>query len=185
MRKITIIGMAGAYDGKPEPGEEMWGVNRTYKHQKNLSRLYFLDHINAFDPEFVSEVNALNIPVFCQTPHADIKWSFEYPRDEIEAMFPMGYFTSTVAWMIAHAIYEKVDHIHLHKILALPVNGDYYDQKPCLEMWVGIAMGSGIRFSTTDSAVGQPMDWQTGAYGYEPVLPFGKMLYQMGMRKVV
>jgi len=183
MRKIIIVGMAGPYEKDLEPGEEIWGVNRTYQHQKNLSRLYFLDHIDAFHDDFVKEINDLDIDIFCQEKHPRIKFSMPYPLEEIRQRFPFSFFTSSISYMIADAIRQEVDHIHLHKILPEPLHGEYQDQKGCIEFWTGIAIGAGIDVTKFDSSVAAPLPWQTGLYGYINAKPFAKVFYQAGFRK--
>ena len=185
MRRIIIVGMAGPYEKELEPGEELWGVNKIYKRQSNLSRLYFMDDLKDFDDEFCRDVQFLDIPVYSHKKYDDIKGSVEYPLEDIKAMFEFIYFTSSIAYMIAHAIYEMPDAIHLHKILPFPLHGDYEDQKPCLEMWSGLAIGKGIKLTRSeDSSIMKPLYWQTDLYGLTDLshAPGIKLLFKAGFR---
>ncbi len=188
MRRVIIVGMAGPYEDELQPGDEIWGVNRIYKRQSNLSRLYFLDKLEDFDEEFTRDVDALGIPVYTQKVYPEIKQSISYPKEKATEISIAGYFTSTIAWVIAHAILEAVDAIHLHRILPFPLHGDYEDQKPCIEMWYGMAEGMGIKMTRSmDSSIGRPLDWQCRFYGYTDMSEFRniKLLHQAGFKPLV
>lgn len=81
----------------------------------------------------------------------------KYPFEEVcEELLPglirkigaeelkMVYFTSTAAFMLALAIYEGFDEIHLVGIDA-DSDTEYSYQKPGIEFWIGVALGRGIR----------------------------------------
>ena len=86
-------------------------------------------------------------------------------KDNMETIKEM-YFTSTVAFMMALAIYEKFDQIELYGV-DMDSDTEWGYQKPCGEFWVGIALGRGIKVIVPEpsSICSAPV------YGYE-VVPY-------------
>ncbi len=165
-RRVVIVGMYAPYLG-PFDGVEVWGVNHVYERQPNLARLYFFDALEAMkerDPDFVSNVNGLAIPVYTKRHYPEIPLSEPFPKAELPGH---DYFTSSIAYMLAHAIHEGVDEITVHRILVGTQSIDYWLQKACFDYWVGQALGRGIRVRISeDSLIAKPAPWEPGAYGY-------------------
>lgn len=72
-----------------------------------------------------------------------------YPLSEIGDHFRRFYLTSSFAYMLAalvmwHDKGEKVDEVHLWGC-NLTTNAEYYEQKACLEYWIGMCEGRGIK----------------------------------------
>lgn len=170
MRRVVIAGMFAPYPG-PFDGVEVWGLNRTYVHQTNMARVYFLDSLASFavHPEFIENINGLGVPVYCQRHYEEIPLSREYPLEEVtQALGGRHYYTSTIAYMIAHAIYEGVDEITLHRLLVSQASAEYMTQKSCLDYWCGVAIGKGIKLRISeDSDLCRPVPWESPLYGYE------------------
>ena len=179
-KRVVLVGMFAPYLG-PSEGAEIWGCNFTYRHQKNLTRLYALDGFDnvllKLEPNFVEQADALAIPVFLQKPHAGIKQSTGYPLYNVlktffgekpkEDLIKHAYFTSTITYMLADAIRHGFNEICLHRILVMPHSNEYYCQKPCIDFWCGIALGRGIKLLISeDSNACRPAPWETGLYGY-------------------
>jgi hypothetical protein len=83
----------------------------------------------------------------------DIHNSITYPFEAVTNMGsfatfggeePVEYATSSLAYMLALAIYEDWDMIEIY---GYDVGNDteYYYQRPCIERWLGIAEGRGIK----------------------------------------
>lgn len=170
MRRVVIAGMYAPYTG-PFDGVEVWGLNRTYVHQMNMARVYFLDSLASYaeTPEFVDKLNGLGVPVYCQRHYEEIPLSREFPLEEVvTTLGGRAYFTSTIAYMIAHAIYEGAGEITLHRLLVSQASAEYMTQKSCLDYWCGIAIGRGIQLRISeDSDLCRPVPWEPALYGYE------------------
>lgn len=67
-----------------------------------------------------------------------------YPFEEAVTAFPRGYFTSSIAWMLAMAILQNPEEIGLWGIDMIG-DDEYAYQKACCEYFVGIAEGKGIK----------------------------------------
>jgi hypothetical protein len=112
--------------------------------------------------EWLASEPAGKRPVYCQDTYSEIAASVKWPRDEINAWFasqanghegrvplPLGfhagdYFTSTPAEMVAHAIYEGFEEIHLYGVDMLQSEEYFYQRSGC-EYYVGFARGRGIK----------------------------------------
>lgn len=70
-----------------------------------------------------------------------------YPKDEIVAAFG-NYFTSSIAWMLALAIYEGATEIGLWGV-DMVGDCEYAYQRACCEYFLGIARGKGITVTIT------------------------------------
>jgi hypothetical protein len=67
-----------------------------------------------------------------------------YPLEEVITAFPRGYFTSSIAWILAMAILQNPEEIGLWGVDM--VGADEYEfQKACCEYFIGIAEGRGIK----------------------------------------
>lgn len=176
-RHVIIVGRYKAYPHDLREGEEIWCVNDTFGQQPNASRAYFLDPLCVFRAGFAEECATFGRPVYTQRVYDEIPNSVEYPiRDVMRALYGdlsdeelenRAYFTSTVAYMVAHALYEGADEITMHRILAMPPSIEYIQQKPCLDFWIGRAVGAGVKVNLSeDSNIARPMPWQSGLYGY-------------------
>jgi len=150
-RRIHIVGKGTGQWNVPKEGE-LWGLNDMCLRMKNLTLIFELHDVDKLrDPagrakrfirsfeEEIKEVNRLNIPVIIKEKHKAFPNGIVFPIDKM----PIRYFTSSIAFMIAYAIYEKVDSIDIYGI-PLFYEEEYTEQRPCMEFWIGYAMGQGI-----------------------------------------
>jgi hypothetical protein len=93
------------------------------------------------------------VPVFLhpdyQTQHPDAAtWAHAqpFPKAEIEAYFGR-YFTSSPAWMIAHAVMQGCQELHIYGI-HLATEHEYIEQRPNFEYLIGRVLGTG-KLTTT------------------------------------
>ena len=153
MRKIAILGTAPssiALAPYNDPSWEIWNIGANQVHGQRFDRWfelhtkYVLESAGAWVPRlpFLKEAgNKLIVGHLCtneELPEAQL-----FPLKEITEVFG-SYFTSTVAWMIALAIYEGVDQIGLWGVDMI---GDleYSYQRSGCEYMLGIAKGRGIK----------------------------------------
>lgn len=167
MKSVVLIGMIKPqYDG---PVVERWGINRAHEHQEGLTRTYFFDDDRCFGQDFIKDINEYGARVVTRNEHPELPESDCYPLTEVMEHFGMDmpYFTCTAAYMLAHAIYEGYEHIHLHGMYHVADSLEYMHHKPCIEYWTGIAIGRGVKVEMDDqTAIGKPLSWQSPLYGY-------------------
>ncbi len=126
---------------------------------------------------YVEGLAKLNGPVYMVADYPDIPNCVRYPLEEMITEFDPqkrrmewkepfkcsaeldwnGYFTNSISYMIALAIYEKYEDIGIYGVdmatggLDTP-NGEYAHQRPSCEYYMGIAVGRGIRLTVPSTA---------------------------------
>lgn len=136
-------------------GVEMWSVNTGHAcfsedQLKRFTRWFQLHPRSEFEannqdrPEHLQWLCSCGIPVYMEDEWVDIPTSVRYPRQEIVQKFGIDYFTSSIAYMIALAMYENFDEIHLYGV-DMPSETEYYHERPCVEFWLGCAHRQGIK----------------------------------------
>lgn len=145
MRQIAIIGLAPSHDLAPWDDEtwEKWGLPWDSGYWPRYDRLFELHDRAHLDAEhyphgYLERLESVYVPLYMQ--EAYFPSATKYPKAEIAALVG-DYFTSSVAYMLAMAIYEGVDRIGLWGI---DMSEDYNGQRPNFEYLLGFARGRGI-----------------------------------------
>lgn len=112
-------------------------------------------------PVWLHPDHATQYPASATWPHAHA-----FPKAEIEAHFGR-YFTSTPAWMLAHAILQGAKEVQIYGI-HLATEAEYIEQRPNFEFLIGCVLGAGKRrvvvkdglrhYETADGHVVLPVD---------------------------
>ena len=167
---VNIIGMGASAKFTPKDNGENWGVNQVYKFQDiKLDKLFFMDSLSdvlkdenkiyrdyTFDKflkenpkvELISKTMDMVVDS-TKAPNDEnhiIGYINEFPLAEAVDIIGGGYFTSTIAYMVAYAILQKVDRIRLYGFeLWSGSDANEYDfQRPCIDFWLAVAIGKGI-----------------------------------------
>lgn len=93
------------------------------------------------------------VPVYMRETHSDIPSSVAYPFDDVFSMLsnvkhrdePLRYFTSTIAWAIALAVWQARSVVNVYGIELY--NREYEEQKDCFTFWAGFSAGRGIELN--------------------------------------
>jgi len=163
-----------------DPQWEIWGVNNLYLHIPSWTR-WFEIHSVMFDTikqkwfrrmnpdlkkgtyewsdnfrgqplqDYIGRLAKMDCPVYMQKHWDAIPGSVPYPLKEVLARFPRQYFTNTISWMLALAIYEGFQEIHVYGV-DMAVSTEYFFQRPSCEYFLGIAEGMGIKVYIPDEA---------------------------------
>jgi hypothetical protein len=168
--RIDIIGKGEGREYAPQKATEngeLWAVNNSI-FDRDVDRLFYLHY-----PEDTAEweemkVRAyeLDIPIMMQDSYPEIDKSTRYPLREIIEKFGTYYFSNSIAYMLAYALYIGVKEVH---IWGVPLNFDteYIYEKASVEFWIGYCMASGVRIILHDNGSGTVMktaDWKL--YGF-------------------
>jgi hypothetical protein len=83
--------------------------------------------------------------IYMQDKYNDVPLSERYPLQEILDRYPTAkrYFTSSVAYALALAIYKGYTKIEVYGV-EMETNTEYAEQRPGVAYWVGFANGLGI-----------------------------------------
>lgn len=146
--KVAIVGFTATRDQAPwKDGEfEIWGMNALFLHQEvtRASRWFDLHKLDTIDPKRLGWYQTFTGPVYLQEEHPQLPSSLRFPKADIEKHFEDDYFTSSVAWILALAIKLGYKEIHMYGI-DMSAEHEYFGQRPCVEYWLGIAKGRGIK----------------------------------------
>lgn len=158
-RSVCIVGFAEATRGlaNSEPKEvEIWGLNLAHQFLTRWDR-WFQIHPKDWqgreagptgyfgrDPEHLKFLQSCGVPVYTREVMPEIPTSIAYPFDDVVKSQGARYFTSSVSYMLALALHEKVDEIKLYGI-NLSATMEYHYQRACVEFWLGKALGQGVK----------------------------------------
>jgi hypothetical protein len=145
----NLTGLVAGLDGSLDfgPSEFFTKADKIKMSIHDLTTLrQELVHQNRFTKEdFIKKINeSEDVPFITCRKHPDVPSSVAYPLKEIVKKFGIPYFTNTIAYMLAYALYEKVDSIQIYGV----VQGGYYEymkERKGVEFWLGIAAGTGIK----------------------------------------
>lgn len=159
VKKVAIVGTAYTYRLAPydDPSWELWGLNDHWNNMPRATRWFEANYESACvtPVSHKPNINRIDwlrkcpIPVYMEKHYDDVPMSIRYPYEEINDYIshldPCGrdYFTNSVSFMIALAMYEGFDIIHLYGV-DMAVGSEYEHQRPSCEFWVGICKGLGI-----------------------------------------
>lgn len=150
------------------PEFEIWGMNQAHVFMPRRADRWFEIHKDEFtpdmrDPEYETFLARCPIPVYMQRVRPGVPSSVRFPIEKLLGEFKIDYFTSSIAYMIALAIYEGFQEISLWGI-DLVTDEEYASQKPCVEWWLGVAYGRGVNIYVPDESALLKQPWR---YGYE------------------
>jgi hypothetical protein len=139
--KVTIIGKGRGWEYAPYSGET-WGITQIFLRRP----VSMVIDMNVYDDMRWGEEEA-NEAKFCRKlcevhniPYIDLK---SYPINDIKFFFCTDYFTNTVDYALALAIYRGYTEIDLYGV-NMEHESEYGYQKAGCEFWIGQAMGRGV-----------------------------------------
>lgn len=145
-----------------ERGDRYFDVHPLGPHRKNVP------------PNYERHLALLDKPVYLQEVHPAIPNSLKYPRAEVikrlgpdlDPYSDGEYFASSIAYMLAFAILEEFEEIHIYGVDLL-TDGEYPGQRPNTEYLIGVARGLGHRVYVPKEAAILKFDYPYG-YGEKP-----------------
>jgi hypothetical protein len=159
-RKVAIMGFAPSWIEAPfkDKSFEIWALNEMYKlfAQKPEARadrwfeIHSPDSPSKNTKEHREFLRNCEIPLYMWDHSDEFPNSVRFPREELLDYFgaPFGeqfrYFTNSISWMIALAIYEEYDEIHVYGV-DMAADSEYGMQRPSCEYFLGVAAGKGIK----------------------------------------
>lgn len=173
MKEVIILGCGQTSWSCPYDCET-WGVNSMVKRADRLDKLFFFDNLETLpDPDGLNwndliETEAALISTeknakFCKE-HLGIECEV-YPLEEICAKYKNHYFSNSISYMIAYAIYKGYDKIKVYGVDHVRYES-YVMERSGVEFWLGIAIGAGI---DVEIAAGSALlkTFNGKLYGYE------------------
>lgn len=175
VRIVQMCGKAPTPAGIPQiVGAERWVIGSAYPDIPQPFDRIFDVHPWAFiaarRPEAWAWYQTLTCQVYLRDREIGIPGA-QYPRDEIAAQFGARAnkaFSSSIDQMMALALWEGVDQIHLSGVWMLSLE-EWVLQRECLGYWIGQAEARGVEvFTDPEAALCTPevvygFDERTGA----------------------
>jgi len=149
--KVAIVGFApSCYDVRilhDDPTWEIWGINQLYLQMPGLpeksTRWFQIHHRESYDHAVRDHKHhdwlaaQTMFPIYMQKREPDIPMSIPYPEKEMVEYFG-DYWTNSISWMIALAIYERFEKLHLYGV-DMATDEEYREQRPSCEWLIGWA----------------------------------------------
>lgn len=179
MKKVAIVGFAESsrhlapYN---DPSFEIWGLNELYHTIPRWTRWFQIHNRDVFQGDFsdrdevhVEQLAGLKCPVYMVKAYEDIPNAVKFPIEEAAKFFTLckeregcdkvctlcrkmdAYFTNSISYMIALAIMEGFDEIHVYGV-DMAQDSEYGHQKPSCEFFLGWARGAGIKVVLPDES---------------------------------
>lgn len=168
--KIIIIGKGPGWENAPMEGET-WGVNNLILRRpvKLSFQVHDIDWQLKYDinqiKDQIKEINRLGIPVIVAKKHKLLPTSIVFPINRM----PFEYFTGSISYMIAYAIYKRATEIDLYGI-SFFLRKEFLIERPCVEFWLGQVMARGMKVTVHDpTTIGCCRPYQD-LYGYDKVI---------------
>lgn len=148
-KKVYIVGFAPSWEQTPfdDTDAEIWGLNALHKiaGDRRWTRWFQLHDLNVHnvgDEEHNTWLADLQIPLVMFEEHIPEGLSaVPFPKDAVIAEFG-DYFNNSISWMIALAILEGFEEIHVYGV-DMAQDTEYGHQRPSCEYFLGLARGMG------------------------------------------
>lgn len=166
-KKVAIVGFTPTRQHAPwgDPSFEIWGLNALYKYQDcpRFDRWFDVHGPDHIPPDRIAAYASMSIPVYLQEVHPKVPNSVRFPKQELEKALGSRYFTNSISWMVALALAENFEEIHVYGV-DMAQDTEYRFQRPNLEYWLGRAESMGRRVYIPD---GSDLLGATHQYGFE------------------
>lgn len=167
--RVAIIGKGPSRGRAPwgAEGWELWGLNECYEHRsippiESHTRWFQLHPPRYLRKHYKPGLEDLNwewvrdrgVRLYMDAIYSVYPNSEAYPRAAVEALTEHGYYhASSFDWMVALAVLDRFKEIHLFgcEFYTFPqLNSEPISGRPCLEYWLGVAEGRGIKVRLCD-----------------------------------
>ncbi len=161
VKKVCIVGFAPSWKEAKWEDEsyEIWCLNEMYKRSDQVPKFratrWFEIHNRNSASKSIEEhqawLKSCPVPLYMWDKYDDLPNSVKFPKDEIVAWLRdkghsgAGYFTNSISWMVALAMYEGYEEIQLVGV-DMANDSEYGWQRPSCEYFIGLAEGMGIKF---------------------------------------
>jgi hypothetical protein len=151
-KKVALVGFASNtlhLIPWTDPEFEIWGMNQGYLNFQRRADRWFEMHqpeatADIRDPGYIDFLKSVPVPVYMIQRYDEYPTSIRFPIEDAIRLAGRDYFMSSVSYMMALAIMEGFQEIHLYGI-NLAIGDEYFYEKPNAEWWIGKAEGMGIK----------------------------------------
>lgn len=183
-KKVAIVGFAPSSmkDVAHMFGDEdleIWPLNQEYmvfpEISKYATRWFQIHHRTSYDQtinrdhshhEWLARPDHQFL-IYMQERQPDVPLSVRFPKETIMDTFGK-YFTNSISWMIALAIYEGFETIYIFGV-DMAQDGEYAFERPSVELFTGWARGRGINVVIPEKSDLEKTMW---LYPFDDSAPF-------------
>lgn len=159
--ELNIIGKGRGWEDAPRDGEA-WGITQLILRRPVTRVIDMNDYTLWGDKELKDAIEARSRAAQLGVEYIDRD---NYPYDQITKMFGVDYFSNTVDFAIALAIYENYTKINFYGV-NMAYHEEYAYQKPGVDFWCGVAIGRGIKLKVYgESSILRTIDKKIYGYG--------------------
>lgn len=160
--------------------DEVWGINQV-SDVIHCDRIYHMDDVRVqelraqADPK--SNIAAMLTwmrkhpgPIYTSVPHADYPGTVAYPLEDVmNACGRVGYFNSTAAYAVAHAVAIGVKKLYLFGVdFTYPNIAQAEAGRACVEFYLGMGKARGMVIGLPPTSLMDGIATQeTRLYGYD------------------
>jgi hypothetical protein len=119
--------------------------------KRNITRWFQIHHRHSYDQTIGRDHShhewlqmQKDFPIYMMEREKDVPASCAFPKDQLLDMFPRRYFTNSISWEIALAIYENFKKIYVYGV-DMAQDSEYEFERPSVEYFCGYAEGKGIQ----------------------------------------
>ena len=147
--KVCIVGFTDHRKLAPfdDPEFSIWGCNKLWQlDDRPYDRIYDphpLGDIRKGDPAQAEWLTKTQTPVYVVKAQPDWPTSITLPHEVLRTS--RDYFTNTISWMIAHALYEGPPSELWVVGVDMATNTEWAGQRPSCEYWLGVAEAMGVK----------------------------------------
>lgn len=200
-KKLAIVGFASSsrmlapFD---DDDWEIWAMNQLYRFIPRATRWFEIHNRPMFEADIVRDTDYVGwlqkcpIPIYAADVFNDIPASVRYPIEDVTRKFgvtfvgdvhPRPYFTSSPAYMVALGIALGFEEIGIWGI-DLVVGREYDYEKACMEYFLGIATGRGIKVTLPVQTALLKAAYRYGIDPTPPPGPFSKEMFESRMNQL-
>lgn len=140
--KVSIIGKGNGWENAPHEGE-CWGITQL-NLRRPVTRVIDMNDYSLWGEKEAQEAAQSKAIAFERgIPYIDLE---AYPLEQIQVFFDTDYFSNTVDYAIALAIYEGYEEINLYGV-NMEMDSEYAYEKPGVDFWCGVAKGKGVKMN--------------------------------------
>ena len=138
--RVNLIGKGRGYEDAPLDGLS-WGITQLIL-RRPVDRVIDLNDYALWGPQEAEEaIRAKSLAAERGVEYIDRS---NYLLDDVIEFFGTDYFTNTVDYSIALALFEGFNEIHLYGV-NMEVGSEYIFEKAGVEFWIGMALGRGVK----------------------------------------
>ncbi len=141
-----------------EPADvEIWGLNRCYTYLKRWDRWFEVHETELYsgktglrETDYLDMLRNSGKPIYMQHPDPTVPNALQIPVKEMTTTGGLrDYFTTSIAYMLAMIVYEHdlgqtVSEVRMYGV-DMSAYSEYSYQRPCVEYWLGVLDGRGIK----------------------------------------